>query len=240
MLIKNFDEITSTNTYALENFEELDDFCAISADVQTQGRGRFDRTWVSNETENIYLSFVLKPQNTKFITNITQYLSVVIANVIEKYGVSTQIKWPNDVLISEKKVCGILCESKLKNNKIQGIVLGTGINLNMTQETIAAINRPATSLNLELGKPINKPEFLKELIFEFEKNYNNAIEKGFLSFEKDYLSRVNFLGKKILIQQRDGAPKEEYTALNIDKNGNLVVLTKENTEKTILSGDLLL
>ena len=240
MLIKNFDEITSTNTYALENFEELDDFCAISANTQTQGRGRFDRTWISNETENIYLSFVLKPQNTKFVTNLTQYLSVVIANVIEKYGVSTQIKWPNDVLISGKKVCGILCESKLKNNKIQGIVLGTGINLNMTQETISAINRPATSLNLELGKPINKPEFLKELIFEFKKNYNNAIEKGFLSFEKDYLSRVNFLGKKILIQQRDGAPKEEYTALNIDKNGNLVVLTKENTKKTILSGDLLL
>ena len=119
MQIKTFDTIDSTNTYALEHFEELEDFCAIVANIQTQGRGRFERKWISSDNENIYLSFVLKPQNTRFVTNLTQYLSVAVSKVLMTYGVNPKIKWPNDVLINNKKICGILCESKLKQNKIQ-------------------------------------------------------------------------------------------------------------------------
>ena len=240
MLIKKFRTINSTNTYALEHFEELDDLCVVVADIQTQGRGRFDRTWFSYESENIYLSFVLKPMNNRYLSNLTQYLSVVSANVIESYGVKTQIKWPNDVLISGKKICGILCESKLKSNKIQGVVLGIGINLNMSKESVMAIGRPATSLNLELGKTVDNQAFLDKLMFEFEKHYTQVLENGFSSFKEDYIERVGFLGQKIFIQQRDGAEKEEFTALRLDENGNLVVMTAENVEKTIYSGDLIL
>ena len=142
--------------------------------------------------------------------------------------------------LTEKKICGILCESKLKNNKIQGVILGIGINLNKKQETIDSIERPATSLNLEIGNNIDKQKFLKVFLSEFEKNYTQVLENGFLSFKEDYLKKAMFLGKKVFIQQRDGDKKEEYTALNLDENGNLVVLTKENTQKTIFSGDLLL
>ena len=240
MQIKEFQTINSTNTYALEHFDELDDLCVISAHSQTQGRGRFDRKWISKDYENIYITFVLKPQNTKYITNLTQYLSVVTANVLENYKVTPQIKWPNDVLINQKKICGILCESKLKENKIQGVVLGIGINLNQKQETIDTIERPATSLNLEIGKSVNKQEFLNNLISEFEKNYEKVLKNGFLSFKEDYLKRAIFLNKQIFIQQRDGDKKEEYTVINLDKNGNLIVLTKDNTTKTILSGDMIL
>lgn len=240
MIIKTFETLPSTNTYALEHFDELQDFCVISANTQTQGRGRFDRNWVSNEKENIYLSFVLKPENKTYLPNLTQYLSVVTAKVIAQYAVTPQIKWPNDVLINGKKICGILCESKLKQNKLQGVVLGIGINLNMSQETIDSIDRPATALNLETDLKIDKKDFLNKLLTEFEKGYKDAIEQGFLSFKDDYLKLTNFLGQKVFIQQRDNAPKEEYIASKIDDNGNLIVLTSENTEKTILSGDLIL
>ena len=238
--ILEFNSIDSTNTYCLKHFDNLKDKTAVSALEQTAGRGRFTRTWVSDNYENIYLSFVLKPQNLKHIENLTQYLSVITTKVIETYGVEAEIKYPNDVLVNGKKVCGILCESSLKKNVIQGVVLGIGVNLNMPQEILDSIDRPATSLNIETGQPINRQEFLNALVTEFFKNYNSAIEHGFCAFKEDYLKRIKFLGKTVWIQQRDGAPKEEYTALKIDDKGNLIVKTYNNEQKTILSGDLIL
>lgn len=240
MKIKSFETISSTNTYALEHFDELSDFCAIIAEQQTQGRGRFDRRWVSEGKKNIYLSFVLKPENQNHLVNLTQYLCVVIAKTIEKFNLSPQIKWPNDVLINGKKICGILCELKMKHNKIQGVVLGVGVNLNMEKSLIETIDRPATALNLEIGKDVDKQEFLDQLIIEFEKGYLNVLENGFFAFREDYLKRINFLGKEIYIQQSDGVQKEKFVAQKIDDNGYLIVLTEDNKEKTILSGDLIL
>lgn len=236
--IIKFETIDSTNTYGLLNFENLEDKTAIIANEQTKGRGRFNRIWVSGNYENIYLSFILKPQNKQYLANITQYLSVVTSKVIETYNVTPHIKYPNDVLINGKKVCGILCESFMQKNKLQGIVLGIGINLNMPEEIVKSIDRPATSLNLVLKQKINKNEFLDSLLKEFFKNYEEITNKGFSAFKEDYLQRIHFLGKTIWVQQRDGAPKEEVIAKEIDKNGNLIVKTKENKEKIVLSGDI--
>lgn len=238
--IIHFKTIDSTNTYGLSNFENLQDKTVIIADEQTKGRGRFDRIWVSENYDNIYLSFILKPEHKKYITNLTQYLSVVTAKTIETYGITAHIKYPNDVLVNDKKICGILCEGSLKKNVLQGIVLGIGINLNMPKEIIDSIDRPATSLNLIIGKTIKKEDFLNYLLNEFFKNYEKAVESGFSYFKEDYLKRTHFLGKTVWIQQRDGAPKEEVTALKIDDNGNLVVKTLENREKIVYSGDVLL
>lgn len=238
--IIHFKTIDSTNTYGLKNFEHLEDKTVIITDEQTNGRGRFDRIWVSENYDNIYLSFILKPEQKEYITNLTQYLSVATAKTIESYGVDAHIKYPNDVLVNNKKICGILCEGSLKKNVLQGIVLGIGINLNMPKEVIETIDRPATSLNLITSKVINKEEFLNKLLNEFFENYEKAVEKGFLYFKEEYLKRIHFLGKTIWIQQRDGAPKEEVIAQRIDSNGNLVVKTLENDEKIIYSGDVLL
>jgi len=238
--IIHFKTIDSTNTYGLANFETLEDKTIIIADEQTKGRGRFNRVWVSDNYENIYLSFILKPEKKDYITNLTQYLSVITAKTIESYGVEAHIKYPNDVLVNGKKICGILSEGALKKNILQGIVLGIGINLNMPKEVIETIDRPATSLNLITNKTIDKQDFLNKLLNKFFENYEKSISKGFLYFKEDYLNRTHFLGKTVWIQQRDGAPKEEVIALKIDDNGNLIVKTLQNTEKIVYSGDVLL
>lgn len=240
MKILRFESLNSTNTWALEHFEELEDFTAICADIQTQGRGRFNRIWVSEEGGNIFLSIVLKPQKTDFVPNLTQYLSVVTARIVESYGVKPQIKWPNDVLVDGKKVSGILCEASMKHNKIRGVVLGIGVNLNMSEDAIKSLGRPATSLNLLTGKKIDKFDFLNLLSSEFKKDYQRVVENGFEVFKEEYLKRTDFLGKTIFLQQRDGAQKEECTAKFFDDMGNLVVATKDGAEKTVFSGDLIL
>lgn len=240
MKIIRLETVDSTNTYALQHFEELDDLSAICANSQTKGKGRFDRVWISDCTENIYLSIVLKPNKKTYIANLTQYLCVVVAKTIEKYGIEPQIKWPNDVLINSKKICGILCESFLKNNKIEGLVLGVGINLNMPEHSLKVINQPATALNIETGKNINKEEFLKKLLEEFFVNYSNTIENGFTTFKNDYINRACFLGKTVFLQHREQSIREELFAKDIDNNGNLIAIKKTGEEKTILSGDIIL
>ncbi len=238
--IINFDTIDSTNTYALEHFENLEDKTVITALSQTKGRGRFNRVWVSENRENIYLSIVLKPTKKDFLPNITQYMSVCCAGVIETYNVKAQIKYPNDVLVDNKKICGILCESYLKNNIIQGVVLGIGVNLNMPQSVLNTIDRPAVSLNIITGKNINRQEFFNKLVNEFFNNYDDVIQNGFASFKEDYILRNNFLGKNVYIQQRDNDIKENFFAQKMDDNGNLVVIGNDGKEKTIFSGDIIL
>ena len=238
--IIEFDTINSTNTYGLENFETLQDKTVITSLVQTKGRGRFERIWISKNPENIYLSIILKPQKKDYLSNLTQYMSVCCAKVIETYNIKAQIKYPNDVLVEDKKICGILCESVLKHNIIQGVVLGIGVNLNMSESAIKSIDRPAVSLNLVTGYDIDRTRFLNLLLQEFFKNYENVIQKGFSFFKNAYISRNNFLGRDIFIQKRDGDIKEKYFAHKIDDNGNLVVKTQSGNEKIILSGDLLL
>ncbi len=238
--IIEFDTIDSTNTYGLKNFENLQDRTIISARIQTKGRGRFNRNWVSESPENIYLSIILKPQKKDYIVNLTQYMSVCCAKVIEIYNAKPQIKYPNDVLVDNKKICGILCESFLKSNVIQGVVLGVGINLNMSQSVLETIDRPAASLNLITGKNINRQEFLNLLLEEFFSNYDSVLNQGFASFSKDYITRSNFLGRHIFVQKRDRDIKEKYFAKNMDKNGNLVVICDDGTQKTIHSGDIII
>ena len=104
---------------------------------------------------------------------------------------------------------------------------------------IEKIEKPATSLNLLTGHSIDRQEFLEKLLKEFFSKYQDVIERGFCSFEQEYLKRNNFLGKTVYIQQRDNTPKEQYTAIAMDKNGNLVVRTNERNQKTIFSGDLM-
>ena len=239
MKLITFDTINSTNTWALENFENLDDETVVIANQQTNGRGRFDRVWVSGDYENIYMSIVLKPMKKDFLVNLTQYLCLAVTKVLKNYDVKSEIKWPNDVLINGKKVCGILCESKLKKNVIQGIVLGIGINLNMPEEIINQIDRPATSLNLVLNRKIDKQLFLEQLLDEFFANYKKVVEDGFLYIKNDYINSLSYVNQKVYIQKYDGDVKEQVFSKTVDDFGNLIIIDENQKERTILSGDIL-
>lgn len=240
MKLIKFKTINSTNTYALNRFQELEDMTAIAAKTQTDGRGRFERKWLSPDCENIYLSIVLKQIKKEFAPNLTQYLCVTAAKVIEKYSVKVQIKWPNDLLVEGKKIAGILCEAHTTHNISDGFVLGIGININMNEDVLRNIDKPAASLNLETGTNIDKQKFLDSLLIEFEAGFDGFAEKGFACIREDYLKRINFLGKNITIRKRDDLPEEKFQALDINESGNLVVLNKEKQREIIFSGDLIL
>jgi len=225
-----FPEITSTNTYAVKNIAEFSDRDVLMAEIQTEGRGRFDRKWISDKPENIYISFVLKPDinmgETSSLNNISQYLSVKLCETLEIYGVNSVIKWPNDVLVGNKKIAGILAQTSIRGNTFQGLVLGIGVNLNFEKEEMEKIDRPATSLNLILNKKIDREEFLETLLNKFFENYDEFLKTGFDFIKDSYVKRAYFLGNKVTVN----AYKNEISgiALKIADDGSLVIIPENS------------
>ncbi len=232
-------EVDSTNKYSKEKLSEIADMTLVYADFQTNGRGRLQRKWNSNSGENIYASIVLKPSKDfrEVYTNLTQYLSVILCEVIEEYNIYPQIKWPNDVRINGKKIAGILAESVIDTKGLLGLILGFGVNLNCSLEDISKIDQPATSLNLESGMDIDREIFLKKVSDKFCLRYNEFIEEGFLLIREDYLRRAEFLNEHINVRVFDN--EILGIAKDITEDGALKILDKNNKEHVLLIGDIL-
>jgi BirA family transcriptional regulator, biotin operon repressor / biotin---[acetyl-CoA-carboxylase] ligase len=174
-LIIRFKELSSTNDYALANLEQLAHQDVVVADIQTKGRGQFERSWCSDNPGNLYMSLVLKEYLTApFMPQVTLKMSGVVVAVLRgylegrdaRYCVSTRA--PNDVLVDGKKIAGVLAEAKTQGEKVKGCVVGIGVNLNMSKEELAKIDQPATSLNLFLGKSVDKEDFLRRMLVEMQ------------------------------------------------------------------------
>lgn len=228
------DEINSTNTYSKEHVNELHDKDVVYTFKQTAGRGRFDRKWVDLGSGNIYLSIILKPSLDlkQVYSNLTQYTALKLAETFEKYNVIPQIKWPNDILIDEKKISGILAETVFKQNQLQGLIIGVGVNLNADENDFKKIDKKVTALNIETHKEINKIDFLNCFIDNFFANYENFLNNGFKSIKDEYMKRINFLNKEITIHNFN----EDYTGIveDISDEGSVIINNKE-----FYTGDIL-
>ena len=238
------EEVGSTNQYAKENIDKLEDMSVVYTYNQTNGRGRLERKWSFTGEDNIYASIVLKPSEEmrEVYSNLTQYLCVILCETFEEYGVSPKIKWPNDIKINDKKISGILAEGvnvvgENCSYKLEGIVLGVGINLNTKIEILSKINQPATSLNIEIGHEIDKKIFLKKLLDKFCLRYDNFIEEGFQLIRKDYIRRANFLNKEVTVKVFD--KETSGIAKDITENGALKLIDKDNKEHVLIIGDIL-
>ncbi len=235
----HLEEIDSTNKYAKENITQIPDGTVVYADKQTAGRGRLNRKWDYTGCDNIYASIVLKPSKRykDCYSNLTQLLCLVLCQTFEEYGITPKIKWPNDIQINKKKISGILAEAVMGEGELKGIVLGFGINLNTTQDILDKINQPATSLNIEIGKTVDKKEFLNKLTEKFCLLYNKFLEDGFLLIKDDYIRRAGFLKQEVTVRLPD---KDTCgIAEGVTDTGALILKDKNNKEQILLIGDIL-
>ena len=233
------EEIDSTNKYAKEHINDLSDKTVVYTYRQTNGRGRLERKWSYLGEDNIYASIILKPSEEmkEVYSNLTQYLCVILAQTFEEYGVIPKIKWPNDIQINSKKISGILAEGVIEHGKLEGLILGFGINLNTKKELLEQINQPATSLNIETGEIIDKEIFLKKLLERFCLMYDKFIEEGFILIKNEYIRRAGFLNKEINVKVFDNTISG--IAKEITDNGALKLIDKQNKEHVLLIGDIL-
>lgn len=230
-----FKKLDSTNTYAKENYKGLKHKDVILAETQTKGRGRYERKWVSNKG-GLYFSIILKPKtiDIKNAPNLTQAISIAICKTLEKYDIKPQIKWPNDILIKNKKAVGILSETIFDKNKLKAIVLGVGINIE--QKNINKIDKPATSLKIQ-GLKIDKNLLLQEILSEFFKIYGKTLKQGFAVIKKDYIKRFGYIGKEIKLKHVDKI--YEAKVKGVDDNGSIILQDDIGNINHISIGDIL-
>ena len=238
--ILSFEEIDSTNRYALDNLLNLPDRQIILAERQTQGYGRLGRIWVSGNPGNLYMSLILKPADTGVtssnLSGLSLYMSVILCDLLDEYGVEASIKWPNDVLVRGAKIAGLLGEAVFQGDRLMGYVLGCGVNLNMGVEELESIDQRATSLNIHIGKTVERYGFLDRLLQRFFSGYEPFLERGFPSVRQAYEARCAFLGRDVLVKSM----KSEYrgAAKGFTARGELILETEKGERRVLNSGDV--
>lgn len=213
----HFKEIDSTNTYLKENHLSLDNFTFVSADYQNQGKGRNDRQWLSNKGENLMFSFLIKEKSLIDIAPLLSLLTACeVAKLLEQKKIkNVSIKWPNDVLVNDQKICGILLEGQLPNY----VVVGVGLNVNQ-KEFPSNLRREATSISNELGKEVSILELKETLFLNITQSFNNVDKEQYLF----YLNKHNYLLDKkvcVIINQQNIMGK----VVGIDSDFNLQIKT---------------
>lgn len=237
---KHFQIIDSTNTWAKQHAEQLDRqaLTLVTANAQTAGRGRFKRLWLSPPDQNIYATFCFFIDKHRHdIGNIPQILALSAAHTLETLGFHPFLKWPNDLLLSGKKIAGILCET-LPLSDTLAILLGIGLNVNMPQELLKTIDRPATSLLAEDGLKRDPEELLQKLQEHFLPSLEQFLDEGFLPFLEPYKkSLIHMPGD--LIRFHDNRSIWEGKFLAINRDGSLLLELASGENRTFIAGEIL-
>jgi len=207
-----FDELPSTNTFALELARNpTPQGTVILADRQTAGRGRLQRTWFSPPGSNIYGSLIFSSNShVQDLGWIPLMAGTAIAQAIEDTSeISISLKWPNDILINEQKVGGILCESFKRDSIETSVVIGFGINVNLSESEFPKdLEQTATSLQIHSQKPLDRHQLFKSIIQSLEQAWEALNTQGPPACQLAYSARCRTLGKQILVQFPDGSTLE--------------------------------
>lgn len=211
----------------------------IIADRQLKGRGRLGRKWFSPPGKNIYMSIVLRPevppQHSTIITIMASVAVAIAAMQISR--INARIKWPNDIMVSGKKLAGILSEIRIENNKILYVVIGVGININTAPDEMPdEIKKTSTSLYMETAETINRASAAMFILEEMNKWYNQLNNSGNAPIIRRWTKLSTTIGKTIRVAS--GAHVFEGTAEAIDNDGFLLMRLIDGSLKKISSGDV--
>jgi len=236
------EEVDSTNDYAAELARKgAGEGEIVIADRQLKGRGRIGRTWQSPPGDNLYVSVILRPPIRPAVSpQITLTAGVAVAESLSPYcGRDVTLKWPNDVRIRGKKVCGILTEMRLRGGDVDFVIVGIGININMRKDAFdEAFRDLSTSLREELGREVPRSEVAVGMLGCLGSWYERFLADGFHPVREKWLERSGIVGQDVRVQS--GKELQEGKVLGLDEDGALLLLDYDGQIKRVLSGDVLL
>jgi len=230
-----FKSLPSTNLYAKDLIKKnAEEGTIVIADIQTKGRGRKNRSWSSPEG-GLWFSIILYPNiPTQYAMLVTMVTSVSIVQAInELTGLSPTIKWPNDLLLEGKKICGILTELDAEMDRINYSVVGVGINVNNSLEK--ELQDKATSLHQVYNAKISRVKLLKLFLKYFDMNYFKILSKDYNSIRELWFLYTDIIGKNVCLKSEN--TETLGVVVDIDDTGCLILKT-ENKQIKIVSGDL--
>lgn len=233
-----FEEVGSTNDVAKRLADEgAAHGEVVLAESQTAGRGRRGRAWSSPAGRNLYLSVVLRPDVPPArAPELTLLASVAVCQAVRQAGVNAGIKWPNDLLAGGRKLAGILTELAADPDRVQWLVVGIGVNVNVGADDLPAELRPvATSLAIERGAPVPRALFAAAVLSALEEWLDRHAEEGFAPVRAAWKEMSDTLGREVRVRASDR--DLEGVAEDVDEAGALLVRTAAGLER-VLAGDV--
>ncbi len=236
-VIMRYRSLPSTNTFMKQELDNPKPFQIIWCDEQNQGRGRFERIWSSRNGEDLTFSVLLPLSGvaSQHWPNITQTAAVSVAEMLDNYGIDSRIKWPNDVLVQQKKICGILTET-MKVNRKPHAVLGIGLNVNSREETFIGQRSTATSMFESARRTHSLQEILILIISKLDSNFQNLIRSGMTLLFPKLRQRVLLPKKEVTISL--GKKQLNGRILDINPDGTLTFLPNGGQEITLNAGEI--
>lgn len=221
MKILRFDTCTSTNDVLKE---EQGDFVVAIADEQTAGRGQRGNTWISDKGRNLLFSFLVTPEglNASEAFVLSQAIALSIYNALVRYIPEDRvsIKWPNDIYVDKKKICGILIENDLQGRRVTRSIIGCGINVNQMSfpDGLAA---PATSMALETGNEQSTESVLKDVTNAFVRFYDDIRTGHYRQIREQYHEHLLLCGEQAQYEDKDGVFQGVIS--HVENDGHLII-----------------
>ncbi len=231
------DEIDSTNDEMLrrllKNRASISDGYVICAKSQTAGRGRHKRKWLAEAGCNLLFSFFVETDAPLInIPSLTMAVAMGIDDALKEFGVNSTLKWPNDILVGDKKICGILSEG-VPN---LGAIVGIGLNVNMDSVALSGIDRPATSIRKELGEVQNLDLILNSVLENLPRWINRWKEEFFQGIRGTYEKKCAAFGREVTVSDDD--KKVSGRLVGFGDYGEAVLSLSDGSSYSVWAGDL--
>jgi BirA family biotin operon repressor/biotin-[acetyl-CoA-carboxylase] ligase len=241
----SFEEVVSTNDVAFElGRNGASEWTVVIADSQSEGRGRLGRRWISPAGVNLYMSVIFRPQiAAKDAPVLTLVSAISVAEAVRAEGAeNATIKWPNDVIINGKKAAGILTEMESKGDNVDFIVVGIGVNLNMTgemmEQEMGEVAGIATSLREAVSHEIERIKFTSNLISKLDVWYQKFLNNGKPPIIRRWMEMWEAIHRRVRVSFDERII--EGIASGIDEDGYLILKRYDGTTEKIISGDVIL
>lgn len=238
--ILHYNTIDSTNKVAKSlAIEGIEEGTVIVSEEQTIGRGRLGRSWISPKSSGIWMSIILKPNISPMMASrVTLIGAAAVHKALEEIGIDAKIKWPNDIVLNNKKLCGILTEMSGEMDKLNYIVMGIGLNVNLDEEDFSdELKNMATSLKIEKNEQVNRKELFGKILNNFEILYDEFKKHGNIESTVDICRKNSLLlGKEVRVI--NGSKTVIVKALDLDEDGELLVEYEDKSKGKIISGEV--
>jgi BirA family biotin operon repressor/biotin-[acetyl-CoA-carboxylase] ligase len=239
---KWIDHIPSTNTALLDQLAggtTLPSGTVLATDEQTAGRGRGTNQWQTEPGRDLACSFVLHAAvASRDLCSLSMAVALGVADLLDRVGITAQTKWPNDVIVGDRKICGILPElsqSRLRQGTPAVVVVGVGLNVGMSGDEAATIDQPATSILIESGRPITARQLLPDLLDALAPPLDHWSAGGFAALRQDWENRCAGLGQVVTVI--DDSTRRQGVLAGFGDGGQLL-LTENDTTVDIWAGHL--